>query len=85
MVLSKIACSMLFTFILLLWAPDLMAPEIAERDLFGFEPYRISEEGSVVDSEGAIRGWIHGATVYDAQWNARYRIDKSKLCRVDEE
>jgi hypothetical protein len=85
MVLSKIACSMLFTFLLLLWAPDLLAPEIAGRDVFGFDPYMVSEDGSVVDSEGAVRGWVHGATVYDAQWNPRYRLDGSRLCKVDEE
>jgi hypothetical protein len=85
MVLSKIASSMLFTFFLLMWAPDLLAPEIAGRDVFGFDPYRISADGSVVDSEGAVRGWIHGDTLYDTQWSPRYRLNGSRLCTIDEE
>jgi hypothetical protein len=80
MAFCKIVCSIFF--MLLLWTPDLQAPEIAERDLFGFTPYRIAEDGSVADAEGAVRGWIREDRIYDAQWNVMYRVDGPRLSRV---
>jgi hypothetical protein len=76
---------MLFTVFLLLWVPDLQAPEITGRDIFGFDPYRIAADGAIVDSDGAVRGWIRGNAIYDAQWNVRYRINENRLCKVGED
>jgi hypothetical protein len=87
MPLYKIACFMLllFTLLLLVWAPDPQAPEITGRDVFGFAPYRIAADGAIVDSDRAVRGWIRDKTVYDAQWNVRYRINANRLCKVNED
>jgi hypothetical protein len=85
MPLYKIACFMLFTLFFLVWAPDLQAPEITGRDVLGFDPYLIAADGSIVDSDGALRGWIREDIVYDAQWNVRYRIDGNRFCRSDED
>jgi hypothetical protein len=76
---------MFFMFLVLLWAPDLQAPEITGRDIFGFDPYRIDADGAIVDGEGAVKGWIGEDTVYDARWNPRYRIDRNKLFKVAED
>jgi hypothetical protein len=52
-------------------ATELQAPEITARDIFGFDPYRVAEDGSIQDKDGDVRGWVCGNTVYDAQWNVR--------------
>ena len=85
MPLYKILCFALFMLFSLVWAPDLQAPEIRGRDIFGFDPYRITADGAIVDSDGAVRGWINGDTVYDTQWNVRYRINENRLCKVEED
>ncbi|HNQ62590.1 MAG: hypothetical protein ILNGONEN_01255 [Syntrophorhabdaceae bacterium] len=47
---------------------ELMAPEITERDIFGFESYNIEEDGAIRDSDGAIKGWFTKNAVYDEYW-----------------
>jgi hypothetical protein len=51
---------------------DLQAPEITARDILGFDAYRIAENGSIRDKDGAVKGWICGNIVYDARWNIRH-------------
>ncbi len=79
----KVTCSVLFAFLVVLWAADLQAPEITGKDIFGFDPYRIHEDGSIVAGDGTPKGWVRGDTVYDEQWNVRYRIAGNKLCKVN--
>jgi len=64
---------------------DLMAPETTERDVFGFESYRVKENGSICDKDGTIRGWVTENIVYDAHWNIRYHIHGDKLCKAKED
>ena len=85
MLLHKITWSMLFTLLVLLWVSDLQAPEITGRDIFGFEPYRLVADGTMIDAEGAAKGWIRDDVVYDANWKVRYRIDGKKLLKVAED
>jgi hypothetical protein len=61
-------------FILVFWVSvtDLQAPEITARDILGFDAYRVAENGSIQDKNGAIKGWICGNAVYDAGWNVRH-------------
>lgn len=62
--------------------PELQAPEITEHDMHGYDTYRVAEDGAIVDRDGAIKGWVHGNTVYDAQWNEKYIIlEKATLLR----
>jgi hypothetical protein len=68
----KVIFYMLFILFFLVSATDLQAPVITARDIFGFDAYRIAENGSILDKDGDVRGWICGNTVYDAQWNVRY-------------
>ncbi|MCX5811703.1 MAG: hypothetical protein NT178_04060 [Proteobacteria bacterium] len=62
----------LFILFFLMTVTDLQAPEITSRDILGFDAYWVAEDGSILDKDGAIRGWICGNTVYDAQWNIKY-------------
>jgi hypothetical protein len=56
---------------------ELMAPETTERDVFGYESYRIEGNGVICDKGGVIKGWMHGNTVYDTQWNVRYHYEEA--------
>ena len=58
----------------LVFIADLHAPEITERDILGYDAYRVAEGGAILDADGVIRGWILGSTVYDPSWDARYVI-----------
>ncbi|OQB76606.1 MAG: hypothetical protein BWX92_01669 [Deltaproteobacteria bacterium ADurb.Bin135] len=58
----------------LVFIADLHAPEITERDIFGYVAYRVAEGGTILDGDGAVRGWILGDTVYDPSWDVRYVI-----------
>jgi len=64
----------LLTLLLLVWVSESQAPEITEYDRCCYYTYRVQEDGSLCDRDGIIRGWIHGNTVYDADWNIQYRI-----------
>ena len=82
----------MFTHILLILlllcfcsATELMAPELTERDIFGYESYRIEESGAICDKNGTIKGWIHGNALYDAQWNFKYFIYGKRLHQRDGE
>lgn len=69
--MNKTIVYMLFILFFLVSATDLQAPEITARDIFGFDPYRIAENGSVLNNDGAVKGWVCGNTVYDVHGNAR--------------
>lgn len=69
---------------LLLFIPDLQAPEITERDMYGYESYNIEEDGAVCNRGGAIKGWITENAVYDAYWNIRYHIHEGRHYRAEE-
>jgi len=62
---------------LLLFIPDLHAPEITERDMFGYDAYRVAEGGAILDADGVVRGWVQGGTVYDPGWDVRYVISEN--------
>ncbi len=49
--------------------PDSQAPELTERDIYGYDTYRVSESGAILDKDGAIKGWFKDNRVYDTQWN----------------
>lgn len=68
---------------LLILVPELQAPEITEHDMFGYDTYRVSENGAIFDRDGAIKGWVHDNTVYDAQWNEKYIILENRLHSAD--
>ncbi len=68
---KTISC-ILFILFILVSATDLQAPEITARDILGFDAYRVAENSSIQDKDGAVKGWICGNTVYDAQWNVRH-------------
>jgi hypothetical protein len=68
---KTISC-ILFILFILISATDLQAPEITVRDILGFDAYRVAEDGSILDKEGDVKGWVCGNTVYDAQWNVKY-------------
>ena len=57
-----------------LMVSDLHAPEITQRDILGYDPYRVAESGAILDTDGAIRGWVLGSTVYEPSWDVRYVI-----------
>ncbi|MBP7508256.1 MAG: hypothetical protein KA807_10565 [Prolixibacteraceae bacterium] len=59
-----------------LMVSDLHAPEITQRDILGYDPYRVAESGAILDTDGAIRGWVLGSTVYDPSWDKRYVIPR---------
>ncbi len=59
---------------LLMFVSDLHAPEITERDIFGYVAYRVAEGGAILDGNGVVRGWMQGSTVYDPSWDVRYVI-----------
>jgi hypothetical protein len=63
-------------------ASDLRAPEITGYDVLGFDPFVITEDGAIHAGDGAVTGWIHGNTVYDAQWNIKYYIKGNRVYRV---
>ena len=67
-VLSVIGCMVL----LLVHASELQAPEITERDMFGYDPFHVTASGAIVDKDGVIHGWVKGNTILDAHWNVRY-------------
>jgi len=64
---------------------ELMAPEITERDIFGFESYNIEENGAVRDRDGAIKGWITEKAFYDAYWNIRCHIHEGQRYRAEQD
>lgn len=68
---NKTIFCILFILFILVSATDLQAPEITAYDIFGFDPYRVAEDGSILDKDGAVKGWICGNTVHDTQWNVR--------------
>jgi len=59
---------------LLMFVSDLHAPEITERDMFGYALYRVAECGAILDEDGVVRGWMQGSTVYDPSWDVRHVI-----------
>ena len=61
---------------------ELQAPEITGHDMHGYDTYRVAEDGAIFDRDGAIKGWIHGNTVYDAGWHDKYIIDNNRLYRT---
>jgi len=63
---------------LLMFIPDLHAPELTERDIFGYALYRVTEGGAILDEDGVVRGWVQGGTVYDPSWDVRYVISKKQ-------
>ena len=65
----------------LIGVTDLQAPEITERDLFGYEAYRIAENGAILDRDGAMKGWFQRDTIYDTMWNERYVVIQGKKLR----
>jgi len=70
---------------MLFYIPDLHAPEITERDMFGFDTYRVAEGGAILDADGVVRGWITKNAVYDAYWNIRYHIHGNRHHRADKD
>ncbi|HEX2964376.1 MAG TPA: hypothetical protein VHO84_01250 [Syntrophorhabdaceae bacterium] len=67
---------------LLVHTSDLKAPEITEHDIFGYDPFHVAASGAIVDKDGVIHGWVKGNTVFDREWNARYRIRGRKINNV---
>ncbi len=59
---------------LLLFISELHAPELTERDIFGYNTYRVAEGGAILDEDGVVRGWVLGSTVYDPSWDKMYVI-----------
>jgi hypothetical protein len=70
--MNKTIVYILFILFVLVSATDLQAPEITARDIFGFDAYRVADDGSIQDKDGVVKGWVCGNTVYDARWNVRY-------------
>lgn len=68
---------------LLIVVSELQAPEVTEHNMFGYGIYRVAENGAIFDGDGTIRGWIHGNTAYDAQWNEKYIILENRLHSSD--
>jgi len=68
---KTIFCILSILFILVS-ATDLQAPEITSHDIFGFDIYRIAEDGSILNKDGAVKGWVCGNTIYDAQGKIRH-------------
>ena len=79
-VLSIMGC----LIFMLVHTSDLKAPEITERDLYGYEPFHVAESGAIVDTDGVIHGWVSSDGVYDAHWNVRYRVHKGRARVVPE-
>jgi len=63
---------------LLLPVSELQAPDITEHDMFGYDIYRVAEDGAIFDRDGTIKGWVHGNILYDAQWNKKYIIPENR-------
>lgn len=57
----------------------LTVTEITEHDMHGYDTYRVAEDGAIFDRDGAIKGWVHGNTVYDAGWDEKYIILENRL------
>ncbi len=74
-----------FILCLLIAAPELQAPEITEHERIGYDAYHVADNGAILDRDGIIKGWMHGNTVYDTQWNIKYHINGSRLCRTGED
>lgn len=77
-------CVMGCMVLMLIHASDLKAPEIRERDRYGYEPFHVAESGAIIDDEGVIHGWVSGDSVYDVHWNVKYRVHEGKTRIVDE-
>ena len=74
-----------FILCLLIVVPELQAPEITEREIIGYDAYHVADNGAILDKDGIIKGWMHGNTVYDTQWNSKYYIHGGRLCRTGED
>lgn len=70
--MNKTIVYILFILFFLVAATDLQAPEITARDILGFDAYRVVENGSIMDKDGAVKGWVCGNTVYDTGWDVRH-------------
>jgi hypothetical protein len=81
--MGKIILSVLSVLCFLAAVPDLQAPEVTERDILGYDSYRIAADGAIFDRDGAIRGWLQGDIVYDTMWNEKYLIREKKLYSVN--
>ncbi|HEY3276158.1 MAG TPA: hypothetical protein VGJ94_06025 [Syntrophorhabdaceae bacterium] len=79
--MNKTLIPALYILAFLVAVPDLQAPEITERDLSGYEAYRIAENGAIIDRDGAMKGWFHGDTIYDTMWNEQYVVMEGKKLR----
>jgi hypothetical protein len=60
------------------------APELTERDIFGYEAYRVAESGAILDRNDVIKGWIKDNRVYDAVWNEQHFDRETKADRNPE-
>ncbi len=72
-VTAFLAASIMFILI-----PDSYAPEITERDIMGYDIYRVAEGGAILDADGVLKGWALGSTVYDTGWEVKYVITKKQ-------
>lgn len=74
-----------FILCLLIVVPELQAPEITEGEIIGYDAYHVADNGAILDRDGAIKGWMHGNTIYDTQWNSKYHMRGNRLCRISED
>jgi len=74
-----------FILCLLIMVPELQAPEMTEHEIIGYDAYHVADNGAILDRDGIIKGWMHGNIVYDTQWNMKYQINGSRLCRIGED
>ncbi len=74
-----------FILCLLIVVPELQAPEMTEHEIIGYDVYHVADNGAILDRDGIIKGWMHGNTVYDTQWNIKYHINGSRLCRIGDD
>ncbi|HPL42201.1 MAG TPA: hypothetical protein PLA81_11520 [Syntrophorhabdaceae bacterium] len=71
-----IVTAFLAAAIMFMLIPDSYAPEITERDIMGYDTYRVAEGGAILDADGVLKGWVLGSTVYDTGWDVKYVITK---------
>ncbi|MBA4391809.1 MAG: hypothetical protein C0399_12860 [Syntrophus sp. (in: bacteria)] len=74
-----------FILCLLIVVPELQAPEMNEHEIIGYDAYQVADNGAILDRDGIIKGWMHGSTIYDTQWNIKYHIRGNRLCRIGED
>ncbi|HQJ95391.1 MAG TPA: hypothetical protein PLT06_11225 [Syntrophorhabdaceae bacterium] len=73
-----IVTAFLAAAIMFMLIPDSYAPEITERDIMGYDTYRVAEGGAILDADGVLKGWVLGSTVYDTGWDVKYVITKKQ-------